>query len=272
MLTMPGTDSRPSGVATRSALHADLVRIGVPRDGVLMVHASVRAVGAVRGGANTIVQALCDAIGQGGTLAAYVDFEPFYEDEDTEEVPVFDKRIAPAARDHGVLHETLRNWPGALRSDHPDAGVVAIGPLAEWITRDHPFQYGYGEGSPFEKILERGGQVLMLGAPLDTITLLHYAEHRADIPDKRIHRYRRRMPGPEGPVWVAFEEFDTGDPVHSALPENCFELIAGDYLASGQGARGLVGAADSALFDGPSLVRFGIAWIEDRVRRGGLNA
>ena len=40
--------------------------------------------------------------------------------------------------------------PEALRSDHPDAGVVAIGPMAQWITADHPFQYGYGEGSPFE--------------------------------------------------------------------------------------------------------------------------
>lgn len=115
----------------------------------------------------------------------------------------------------------------------------------------------------------RRDAVLMLGAPLDTITLLHYAEHQANIPDKRIHRYRRRMPGAEGPVWVAFEEFDTGDPVHPALPENCFELIAEDYLASGQGSRGRVGAAASALFDGPDLVRFGTAWIEDCVRRGG---
>ena len=65
-----------------------------------------------------------------------------------------DKRVAHAARDHGVLHETLRNWPGALRSDHPDAGVVAIGPLGEWITKDHPFQYGYGTASPLEKVVQ----------------------------------------------------------------------------------------------------------------------
>ena len=46
-------------------------------------------------------------------------------------------------------------WPERLRSDHPDAGVVAIGPMAQWITADHAFQYGYGEGSPFEKKLFR---------------------------------------------------------------------------------------------------------------------
>ena len=152
--------------ATRSSLVADLSRLGISPGAVLMVHASVRSVGPVVGGVNVIVQALLDAIGPTGTLVAYVDFEPFYEDEE-DNPPVFDKAIAHAARDHGVLHETLRNWPGAIRSDHPDAGVVAVGALAEWITKDHPFQYGYGEGSPFAKAVEVGAQVLMLGAPLD---------------------------------------------------------------------------------------------------------
>jgi aminoglycoside 3-N-acetyltransferase len=170
-----------------------------------MVHASVRNVGPVTGGVNVIIQSLLDAIGPAGTLVAYVDFEPFYDEEDEEtDIPVFDKRIARAARDHGILHEAIRTWPGALRSDHPDAGVVAIGGRAEWIVADHPFQYGYGDGSPFDKVLQENGRVLMLGAPLDTITLLHYAEHHARIPDKRIRRYRRTMPGADGPEWVTF--------------------------------------------------------------------
>lgn len=166
---------------TRSSLLADLVRLGIRPGGVVMVHASVRSIGPVTGGVKVVLQALLDAVGPTGTLAAYVDFEPFYGDDDTAEVLVFDKRIAHAARDHGILHETIRTWPGALRSDHPDAGVAAIGPLAAWITAEHPFHYGYGPGSPFAKILQANAQVLLLGAPLDTITLLHYAEHEARI-------------------------------------------------------------------------------------------
>ncbi len=247
--------------ATRSSLSADLAHLGVQQGDVLMVHASLRAVGPVTGGANVIAQALLDAIGPIGTLTAYVDFEPFYEEGD-EEIPSFDKRIAQAARDHGVLHETMRTWPGALRSDHPDAGVVAIGALASWIVADHPFQYGYGEGSPFEKILQQHGRVLMMGAPLDTITLLHYAEHKAQIPGKRVRRYRRLLPGVHGPEWVDFEEFETGEPVHEKLPSNCFELIAADYLAENRGSRGTIGAAESSLFDGPDLVKFAIGWLE----------
>lgn len=246
--------------ATRSSLAHDLKRLGVSPGAVVMVHAAVRAVGAVTGGVNVIIQALQDAVGDAGTLVAYVDFEPGFADGDAE-IPVFDKRIAQAARDHGVLHETLRTWPGARRSDHPDAGVVAVGRRAEWITGTHPFRYGYGDGSPFERVLEAGGQVLMLGAPLDTITLLHYAEHRARIPDKRVVTYRRLMPGPNGPEWVTFEEFDTSQPVHPALPDDAFDRIARAALASGQGTVGSFGNATATRFD-DELVATAIEWLE----------
>lgn len=251
--------------STRSSLRTNLAGLGVAPGHVVMVHAGVRAIGPVTGGAAVIVQALLDAVGPAGTVAAYVDFERFYADED-DEIPVFDKRIATAARDHGVLHEVLRTWPGALRSDHPDAGVVAIGRLAEWITREHPFHYGYGDGSPFDRLMQAGVQVLMLGAPLETITLLHCAEHRARLPGKRVVTYRRLMPGNPEPVWETFEEFDTTRPVQDGLPEDVFTRIATDYLESGRGVSAPFGEATAFRFDGRDLVDFAVAWLE---RHGG---
>lgn len=249
-------------VNTYDTITGDLRRLGVAPGDVLMVHASMRAVGPVIGGVNTVIRALLDAIGRTGTLLAYVDFEPFFEDEEVDLMPVFDKCVARAARDHGILHEAIRTWPGAIRSDHPDAGFVAIGAKAEWLTADHPFQYGYGPGSPLAKFLELRGKVLMLGAPLDTTTLLHHAEHLADIPGKRVVRYKRLMP--PGPQWVWFEEFDTADPVHDALPLNAFERIVQDF---GGKIRGPVGnAQDTYLIDGTELVRFGVEWIERHIR------
>lgn len=251
------------GHLTRCQLSEDLVRLGVRPGDLLMVHASVRSIGRIVGGANVLVQSLFDAVRTEGTLTAYVDFEPFFEeDDDPSTIPVFDKRVAPAARDHRVLHEVLRNWPGAMRSDHPDAGVVAMGPLAEWITVRHPFQYGYGEDTPFARIVKAQGRVLLIGAPLDTITLLHYAEHKARIPGKRIHHYRRLIAGENGSVWIDFEEFDTREPVSAHLPGDCFERIATDFLAAGFGRQGRIGHAASFLFEAPELVRFGVTWLE----------
>lgn len=246
--------------ATYCSLLADMQRLGVRDGDLVMVHAGLRSVGPIVGGVDTLIRALLAAVGDEGTLAAYVDFAPFYEEDDNpDDIPVFDKRVARAARDHGVLHEAMRTWPGALRSDHPDAGVLAIGAKAEWLTAEHPFPYGYGEGSPFERIVEAGGRVLMIGAPLDTITLLHHAEHKAVLPDKRVVRYRRRM---AETVWVEFEEFDTTQPVSDRFPENAFEIIAVEHLATGGGARGRIGQAESYLFESGPLVEFAIGWME----------
>ncbi len=249
-------------ISTRWSLLQELKALGVVQGDVVMVHSSLRALGPVRGGAAEVVRAMLDSVGPRGTLVAYVDFEPFVDTDDEEELarmPEFDPLTARAALDHGVLHETMRTWPGALRSAHPDAGVVAIGNRAQWFVDPHPFLYGYGRGTPFERVLQAGAKVLMLGAPLDTITLLHYAEHVAEIPGKRVVRYRRLMPGGK---WVDFEEFDTSDPVSEKLPLNCFELIAEEFLRSGKGVDGKVGAARAVLLDAQDLVSFGGTWIE----------
>ncbi len=216
-----------------------------------MVHASMRAVGC---DVNEVVRALVEVA---GTVVAYVDWE--MESDDA----VFDAKTSRAIKDHGVLAETIRAWPGAIRSAHPDAGVSAIGEKAAWLTDKHPFQYGYGEGSPLHKLVLSRGKVLMLGAPLDTITLLHFSEHVASIPDKRVTHYKRRMVD-HGEV--AFEEFDTSVPVSEVFPADHFARIARDFLEAGRGRAARVGNAEAHLFDAPELHEFAVEWLERHAR------
>lgn len=265
--------------ATRISLRGDLQRMGLEAGDLVMVHAGLRSLGRVLGGVNTVVQALLDAVGERGTVMAYMDWEMGVEPEDfederlREEIPTFDKRIARASRDHGILAETLRTWPGAARSDHPDAGMAALGARAEWICADHPLQYGYGPGSPLHKLVEAGGKVLMLGAPLDRLTLLHHVEHLANIPGKRVTRYQRPLLVDGERRWVDFEEFDTSDAVTDALLASggdYFTAIAEHCLAEDGGRSGRVAQAPSHLFDARRLVTCGMAWLEER--HGGGNA
>lgn len=161
-----------------------------------MVHAAVSRIGPMLNGPDALIGALLDASHPGGTVLAYTDWDARYDvlldgdgrvpEEWRAHIPAFDPTASRAARENGVLPEFVRTWPGARRSGSPGASVAAIGAKAEWITADHPLDYGYGEGSPLAKL---GGKVLMVGAPLDTMTLLHHAEHLAAIPGKRIHRY-----------------------------------------------------------------------------------
>ncbi len=254
-------------LATRRSLLADVRALGIAQGDIVMVHAGVRSIGPIVGGVNTLVQALLDAVGDDGTLAAYADwelgFEPYAVDPaNAGDIPAYDKRIAKAAREYGILPETIRTWPGAVRSDNPDANVVAVGARAEWLCAEHSLWYGYGENSPYAKLVAAKATVLMLGAPLDTITLLHHAEHVARIEGKRVKRYRRKVLVDGAERWVDVEEFDTSDPIVAGMPEDFIARIADIALDRGAGRRGSIGQADAYAFDAAKLHDAGVQWLE----------
>jgi aminoglycoside 3-N-acetyltransferase len=268
-----------SRAVTRSQLVADLRRLGVQEGGIVMVHTRMSALGWVVGAAETVVHALLDVLGPDGTLMAYASWqEHVYHATDwpaehreayLAEPPVFDLAVSEADRENGRLPERVRTWPGAKRSFHPEASVVAIGARAEWLTADHPQDEGYGAASPFARLCEAGGQVLMLGAPLETLTILHHAEGIARVPDKRRVTFRVLV-AEDGEVRE--REYTDIDTSRGAVPyeqldlggEEDFHVIGTQALAAGIGVRGQVGAADCHLFDAAALTAFGVAWIEER--------
>ena len=134
------------------------------------------------------------------------------------------------------------------RSNHPEASVVAVGAKAEWLTEDHPLNYPYGPGSPFAKLCEADGKVLLLGTPLNTLTILHHAESLAQVPDKRIVRYRMPVLCDGERVWVEIEHIDTSRGIvdgHSS--GEYFTAIVKGYLGKGKGRSRTVGTAKSYL-------------------------
>lgn len=257
---------------TRVSLRSDMERLGIRPGDLVMAHAAMRRVGPLLNGPDALIGALIDTIGPTGTLMAYVDWDARYDElldeeglvppEWREHIPPFDAASSRAIRDNGALAEFIRTTPGAQRSGNPGASVAALGARAEWLTADHPLDYGYGEGSPYAKLVEAGGKVLMIGAPLDTMTLLHHAEHLARIPNKRIRRYEVPLAASGGVYWRVVEEFDTSNPVVPGLAEDYFAAIVSEFLASGQGEQGLIGSAPSVLVDAAPICAFAVDWLE----------
>jgi aminoglycoside 3-N-acetyltransferase len=104
--------------------------LGVAAGDTVMVHASVRAVGAVAGGPDQIHLALKEVLSPEGTLImyagcpAYVDevgrghLTPDQERELLEKLPAFDPFTARAQRENGTLVEFLRTYPGSAVNQH----------------------------------------------------------------------------------------------------------------------------------------------------------
>jgi aminoglycoside 3-N-acetyltransferase len=266
---------RPEHIATRtpvtrSRLTADLRRLGL-QPGIAMVHGSLSSLGWVVGGSQTVVEALLDRLGPHGTLCAQVSWEdiPFgqaawpddWRDAYEAELPPFDPVLSAAAPYEGRLAERIRTWPGGHRSANPGTGIAAIGAAAADLIAEHRLDDGFGHGTPYARLVERDAQIVLLGAPLRTISLLHHAEAIACVP-KRWTTYRLPV---AGRGWVAIREIDVW---HGVYADTDLGAIAAAALDAGIGRRGAVGQATAHLFGARELTRFAVGWLEEHYASG----
>ena len=141
----------------------------VPGD-TLLLHSALTAIGGVEGGADAVIDAFLETIGEEGTLVMSTLtgwFAPF------------DAATSPSAV--GYLSEVFRTRPGVLRSLHPVHSVCAYGKHAAFITEGHEHcKTGCGEGTPYLKIRDLGGKALLLGVDMDRNTVMHSLEEAID--------------------------------------------------------------------------------------------
>ncbi|MEI5100183.1 aminoglycoside 3-N-acetyltransferase [Streptomyces sp. PmtG] len=273
---------RSGGPVTRGRLGRELRALGLGDGEVVMFHTRMSAIGYVAGGPQTLIGALSDVVGERGTLmvtCGWNDAPPYefstdwpqeWQDAVRAEHPAYDPDLSEADHGNGRLPEALRRWPGAVRSRHPDASFAALGAHADELMADHPWDDPHGPDSPLARLVDRGGRVLLLGAPLDSLTLLHHAEALADAPGKRFVDYEQPVLEGGERVWRRFHDIDSSDGAFDyspVVPEGVwpFEVIGRELLATGKGLRGSVGAAESHLFEARDVVDFGVAWMESKL-------
>jgi aminoglycoside 3-N-acetyltransferase len=259
---------------SREQLAKDVRRLGVRANDILMLHASVRAVGEVAGGPDQIHLALKDALTSDGTLIMYASCPSYYDEvgrgnltkeqerEVLEKLPAFDPLTARAARDNGALVEFLRTYPGSRVNQHV-ARFVVWGKQADYLVSDQPWNYAFGVHSPLDRFLGLDGKILLLGSDHDAVTFLHYVEHVAEIPGKRVARFQVPIEEAGRRVWRDTEEFDTsGEGVHANWPDRFFAKIVDAYLTETGNQGGRVGDAMSYILPARGLLNFALPVME----------
>jgi len=170
---------------TAESLTADLRALGVEAGEVLFVHSSFRSLGPVAGGAQTVVDALADAVGPDGTIL----MPSFNLVDKDDRAATWDPATSPSTV--GWLTEFFRRMPGTVCSDHYSHSVAARGRRAEWFVCDHrsdeglrspwdvaPWGKTYGVNSPMIRAYDADGKVLMIGVDYTTSTYMHVVEVR----------------------------------------------------------------------------------------------
>ena len=255
---------------SRRDLASDLSSLGLAAGDVVMVHASLRAVGEVAGGPDQVHLAIKDVITDRGTMFMYAscpdyvdevgrgNLTPEQEAEVLEKLPAFDPLTARSARDNGALVELFRTYPGTRVNDHV-ARFAVWGQHTDHLLSPQPWDFAFGRGSLLDRFVELDGKVLLLGSDHDNVTFLHYAEHIADIPDKRIARFKVPVLENGVRVWREMAEYDTSNGAWTNLPTNYFALVVDSYLAATRNRGGRVGGAESYLFSARGLLEHALA-------------
>jgi len=185
-------------ILTKEDLISQFKNCGLEAGQTIFVHASLKKLGFVVGGAETLIRALLEIVGEEGTLMmpsqTWKNLDPstgvhWEEPEEwwpiiRQNWPAYDKEVTPSIGMGGVA-EMFRKWPGAKRSDHPARSIAAVGKHAEYITKGHDLSNIFGESSPVAKLYELDGHVLLIGVGYEKNTSLHLAETRANTSNKK---------------------------------------------------------------------------------------
>ncbi|MCA1655699.1 MAG: AAC(3) family N-acetyltransferase [Pseudonocardiaceae bacterium] len=248
---------------TRASLAADLAALGLRAGDTVEVHSSLRAIGFVPGGRVAVVQALLDVLGPTGTVVVPAqtmeNSDPKHWQNPPvpaewwptirEHLPAFDPAIFPS-RGIGAVGEMVRTWPGAVRSNHPQASFAAVGARAAELMGTHALDSQLGESSPLAALERVGARVLLLGVGFDTCTAFHLAEYRVPSPRTEFGCAVRTEHGRE---WVTYTDV--------AVNSDDFSALGAAYEQLGDVRRGRVGAADSKLFPMDKAVAFAAEWL-----------
>lgn len=163
-------------VFTKTNLIKTLKESGVKTGDTLLVHSSLSKIGYVEGGPQTVINALLDTVGEDGHVLMPNSPNAKFQLDYIRELDVFDVNISESKL--GIITETFRKHPKAIRSWHPTEPVSCIGPKADYFVSEHFGQLTpYNSKSPFFKVADSRGKILMIGVTLDNAgTNLHTLE------------------------------------------------------------------------------------------------
>lgn len=226
------SDQHARAVVTGDDIVAGLRELGLKAGDIAGVHSSLSAFGWVEGGADAVVDALVEAVGETGSIVV-----PTYS-TNRETVPAtpeeqalgvtWKSRLRPYDPANtpcwtGRIPDTLRGRPDALRSDDPSHSLCAIGPHAAQLI----------EG--WRKLWELDGYILLLGVTLRCCSSMHLAEQYVKLPRFILRKIER-------PSWLA-EKYPPDQWCIGYGPYPDFLLMEGPCQERGIMKLGRIGAA-----------------------------
>jgi len=175
---------------TKKELIQNIESMKIDPYGTLLVHSSMKSIGDVKGGADTILDVFSEYMKDGLLLFPTHSWKFIHYDA---QKPVFDVRGTPSCV--GILGNLFMKREGVLRSLHPTHSVAALGKsAADYISGEELAITPCPASGCWGKLYSHHATILFLGCTLRSNTFIHHVEEKNNIPDRvRTDTYRIKI-------------------------------------------------------------------------------
>ncbi len=163
---------------TKEDLRKDLEKMGLKRTDAIMVHSSMKSIGEVDGGADTVVDVFMEYFEEGLFMTPTHTWAQMSKDYAT-----FYPEIEPACV--GIIPNIFRTREGVVRSLHPTHSIAAYGKgAAEYIKGEENATTPCPEGGCWDRLKDIHAKILLLGVTHTRNTYIHSVDEVLGIPDR----------------------------------------------------------------------------------------
>lgn len=163
---------------TKEQLVKQLRDMGIQPTDKLLVHSSMKSLGPVQGGADTVLDALQEAVSEGLLLMPAHTWKQM-----SREYSLFNPETEPVCV--GILPELFRKRPGVVRSLHPTHSMAVYGKGAkEYIAGEEKCKTPCPPEGCWGRLKDIGAKILLLGVTHTRNTYIHSIEESFQIPER----------------------------------------------------------------------------------------
>lgn len=164
-------------IITRKQLEEQMQQFSHCKGKIVTVHASLKAVGEIEGGGETLLNVLIDYFTQNGGLLCI----PTH----TWNSLVYDRRKNDTCV--GVLPRLAAGHPDAVRTLHPTHSMAVFGDrekVAQFVKDEAVADTPANPNGCYGKLLADNGYILLIGIGQEKNTFIHCVEEMLDVPDR----------------------------------------------------------------------------------------
>ena len=166
------------GIYNKQQLKNQLESMGLKGDETILIHSSMKSIGEVDGGADTVLDAWMEYFKDGLLLLPTHTWKTVNADN-----PVYNPQTTPSCV--GLLTNMFMKRDGVIRSLHPTHSMAGYGKsAAEYLAGEEYNNTPCTPGGCYDRLRDAGGKVLLVGVGHERNTYIHSVEEVLNVPNR----------------------------------------------------------------------------------------